>query len=75
MLNLIPSVKEPSVYEGQLARKSVCYTGTDMDSRVLAAIQKLNCDPSGTPLEIAVTGGEWGRLRSGYRHEFQFHRG
>lgn len=56
MLNLIPSVKEVFVYEGQLARKSVCYTGTDMDSRVLAAIQKLTCDPSGTPLEIAVTG-------------------
>lgn len=56
MLNLIPSVKEVFVYEGQLARKSVCYTGTDVDSRVLAAIQKLTCDPSGTPLEIAVTG-------------------
>lgn len=56
MLCLIPSVKKLSVYEGRLARKAVCYTGTDLDSRVLSAIRKLPCDSSGTPLEISVTG-------------------
>ena len=41
MLCLIPSVKKLSVYEGRLARKAVCYTGTDLDSRVLSAVRKL----------------------------------
>ena len=39
-----------------MARKAVCYTGTDLDSRVLSAVRKLPCDSSGTPLEISVTG-------------------
>ena len=58
MLCLIPGVKKLSVFEGWLAKKTVCYIGEDLDQRVLSALQKLACDSSGTPIEISVTGTE-----------------
>lgn len=56
MLHLIPNVKQLSVLTGQLSCKTVCYVGTYSDERVLSAIQKLPCESTGTPLDIAVTG-------------------
>lgn len=58
MINLIPAVKKLEIHSNFFAAKAVCCEKSGLDTRLLSALEKLPCDPSGAPLDIRINGDE-----------------
>ena len=55
-MNLIPKVKQLEIHAGFLTNKAVSFEEQNLDSRLVTALKKLPCDPTGTKLEIDIIG-------------------
>jgi len=58
VINLIPAVKNLEIHSNFFAAKAVCCEKSGLDARLLSALEKLPCDPSGAPLDIRINGDE-----------------